>query len=182
MISSPLCRALCRCQSAFLSTCLVELYCRVKVSAPYSKRIDTHLCFQQSLVFDFKQKQFVSNSLMESGPLLAKCGCIPKIRASKMLNKLSMFAFLLSAKRVTHVDSILKKKEKKTVLASFAEKTQEHRHGKQSERSSSVQGRNRLFLFYIFSTKISKFQLHVLSSRVVFQGSRLYTFCLITLI
>ena len=90
-------RALCRCQSAFLSTSLVELFC--------SKFAGTRSCYQRCLV-SFQPVADCQQSLIESGPLLAKYGCIPRLRASKMLHKSSMFVLIRSA--LTHVDSVMK--------------------------------------------------------------------------
>ena len=90
----PFCRALCRCQSAFLSTCLVELFS--------GNIAGTNTCYQQSLVFNLTR--CVCNSLIESGPLPAKYGCTPRLQASNMLEKP---ALLRSAQRATHVDSVL---------------------------------------------------------------------------
>ena len=57
----------------------------------------------------FNYKQTVSNSLIESGPLLAKYGCVPRLRVSKMLNKFIINVGIDTlGKRATHVDSLLK--------------------------------------------------------------------------
>ena len=97
------CRSVVDCAATSLpSFQLVWLNCFVvKVLGTYALELPTVSGLH------FNQKQPVSNSLFESGPLLARYGCIPRPRASKML--IISIRTVTLAQKAVHVDSVLKR-------------------------------------------------------------------------